>query len=519
MKGESMVERERFRPECCVMVIFGASGDLTQRKLAPALYNLARESLLPDRTVLLGYGRTEMTDAAFRRRLRESVSRFSRTQPIVEGAWEALAARIFYQQGAYDEVESYRRLQRRLRQLDRKFDTGGNRVFYLAIPPSVVVPILDNLSAAHSLDRRPRCDEEGACYLRAVFEKPFGHNLDSARRLDNEIERLLAESQVFRMDHYLGKETVQNISVLRFANSIFENVWSAQCVRYIRVTVAEMLGMEGRGSYFDPVGILRDILQNHVLQLLTLVTMEPPASLAPDAIRDEKVKVLRCLRRLEGDEVRRSAVRGQYGRGMLDGREVPAYREEEGVAHDSNTETFVGLRTYIDNWRWAGVPIYLCAGKRLAATLTEVAVEFKEVPGILFGAMEGVELKPNRLKLRIQPDEGVSLRFASKVPGLGLELKNVEMDFPYGSAFPAASPEAYERLLLDVMAGNSALFARRDEVELAWEFATSILEAWEQQPAPDFPNYAPGTWGPIPPERFFSPEAVYSDVLSPSADL
>lgn len=510
-----MVELARYRPERCIIVIFGASGNLTQRKLAPALYNLAQEDLLPEGTVLVGYGRTPMTDEAFRNRLGESISRFSRTQPIETDVWETLAGRVFYQQGAYDEAAGYRHLHRRMEDMDGRLGTGGNRVFYLSVPPVVVVPILHNLSAAGSLARRRQCDEDSTCYLRVVFEKPFGHDLGSARSLNAEIDRLLEESQVFRMDHYLGKETVQNIGVLRFANSIFEHVWKSESVRWVRVTVAETLGMEGRGGYFDSTGILRDILQNHVLQLLTLVTMEPPASLEADAIRDEKVKVLRCLRRLEGHEVRRSVARGQYGRGTINGQQVPAYREEEGVDPHSDTETFVALRTYIDNWRWAGVPIYLSAGKRLAEGLVEVSVEFKEVPGILFGAVHGRQLKPNRLTVRIQPNEGVSLRFASKVPGLGLELRNVEMDFPYGSAFPAASPEAYERLLLDVMGGNSALFARRDEVELAWEFASGILEAWQKEPPPDFPNYAPGTWGPISSEQFFAEHTSYA---APSPD-
>ncbi len=513
-----MFEPERYKPERGVIVIFGASGDLANRKLAPALYDLVRQGLLPAGTVIVGYSRTQMSDEAFRIRFRGGVEEFSRGGQVDAAAWDSLAPRIFYQQGAYDEQAAYRKLRRRLEELDGRFDTGGNRVFYLSIPPSVVGPILENLSAAGSLERRHPCDEGQACYLRVVFEKPFGQDLESARRLNNEIDRLLGEPQIFRMDHYLGKETVQNISVLRFANSIFEHVWHSDSVHHIRVTVAETLGVEGRGGYFDSTGILRDILQNHVLQLLTLVMMEPPAALAADAIRDEKVKVLRCLRPWTPQEVARSVVRGQYGAGAIDGKEVPAYRNEDGVDPNSNIETFVGLRTYIDNWRWADVPVYLCAGKRLARSLTEVSVEFKEPPAVLFAAMEGVELKPNRLTLRIQPDEGVSLRFASKVPGLKLELKNVEMDFPYGSAFPAASPEAYERLLLDVMGGNSALFARRDEVELAWEFATGILDAWEAQAPPAFPNYRAGTWGPISAERFFREDARYDAALGSDPD-
>jgi glucose-6-phosphate 1-dehydrogenase len=511
-----MFELDRYKPQRGAIVIFGASGDLTRRKLIPALYNLACEGLLPEGTVIVGYSRTEMTDESFRARLLEGLQRHSRTKPVDEEIWRTLATRVFYVQGGYDDGDGYARLHRRLADLDDKSGTGSNRIFYLSVPPTVVVPILRGLSGSGNLERRRPCEDDGGCYMRVVFEKPFGRDLASARQLNNEIDRLLDEAQIFRMDHYLGKETVQNISVLRFANSIFEHVWHSQSVRFIRVTVAEKLGMEGRGSYFDSTGILRDILQNHVLQLLTLVTMEPPASLTADAIRDEKSKVLRCLRRLEGAEVRRSVVRGQYGAGDIDGQPVPEYRDEDGVADDSDTETFVALRTYIDNWRWAGVPIYLCAGKRLAESLVEVAVEFQRVPVVLFGAMKDRELKPNRLTLRIQPDEGVSLRFASKVPGLNTALKNVEMDFPYGSAFPAASPEAYERLLLDVMAGNSALFARRDEVELAWQFADGILRAWEDGPPPAFPNYAPGTWGPISSEDFFDEDASYGEAQRPA---
>jgi glucose-6-phosphate 1-dehydrogenase len=504
------------KPDACILVIFGASGDLAKRKLAPAIYNLARQGLLPQDTVVLGYGRTEMSDDAFRKRMKEAVGEFSRSQPVKDKIWRPLAKRFFYQQGAYDEAESFRKLEQRLQQLDKKFDAAGNRIFYLSVPPAVVVSILQNLTAAGSLERHTYCPEGRDCFLRVVFEKPFGNDLESAQELNNVIQGLLVESQVFRMDHYLGKETVQNISVLRFANSIFEHVWHADSVKWIRVTVAEDIGVEDRGGYFDHSGITRDILQNHVLQLLTLFTMEPPTSLDADAIRDEKVKVLRCLRRLEGEEVARSAIRGQYGSGRMGRKRVKAYRDEEGVAEDSNTETFVGIRTYIDNWRWAGVPIYLCAGKRLATRLCEVAVEFKQVPRVLFGRREDLDLKPNRLILRVQPDEGVALRFVSKVPGLNMEVRNVDMDFPYKSAFPAASPEAYERLLLEVMEGNSALFTRRDEVEEAWDFTMGILNEWEGRPPEDFPNYRPGTWGPISTADFFCDTTDYSTCENPA---
>ncbi|MFO8007483.1 MAG: glucose-6-phosphate dehydrogenase, partial [Candidatus Brocadiia bacterium] len=460
--------------------------------------------------------RTEMSDEQFRERLEQDVGRHSRVQPLEEEVWRELAGRIFYQQGAYAEREDHAVLKQRLEELDEEHGTAGNRTFYLAVPPEVVEPILDNLSAVGALRRQASCPEGHECYMRVAFEKPFGWDLESARRLNRAIETVLDESQVFRMDHYLGKETVQNITVLRFANSIFEHIWHAESVDWIRVTVAEDIGVEGRGGYFEQAGILRDIMQNHVLQLLSLITMEPPPSLRPDAIRDEKVKVLRCLHRLETpEEVRRSVVRGQYGAGTMDGRQVPAYRDEEGVDPESTTETFVGVRTRIDNWRWAGVPVYLTAGKRLSRKLTEVAVQFKEVPVVLFGG-DGEMLPPNRLTIRVQPDEGVSLRFVSKVPGLQMELRDVEMDFPYESAFPAASPEAYERLLLAIMAGQSALFTRRDEVELAWEFAGAILDAWEQMPPPDFPNYRPGTWGPISSEDFFAEHTDYSEVHNPA---
>jgi len=506
-----MIDPDRYKPGPCIVVIFGASGDLARRKLGPALYELEREGLLPDATAVVGTGRSPLTDEQFRDRLRGGVESFSRSRPLDRQGWASFAPRLFYQQAEYGNLEDTRALGARLEALDARFGTDGSRIFYLALPPHLVVPVLDSLTRAGMLARRRSCDGD-ACFLRVVFEKPFGHDLESARQLNNAIDGILDEPQVYRMDHYLGKETVQNISVLRFANSIFEHIWHSQSISSLRVTVAETIGVEGRGGYFDRTGILRDILQNHVLQLLTLVTMEPPASLDADAIRDEKVKVLRCLRPFDPANVRRSVVRGQYACGVINGAEVPGYREEEGVNPASTTETFVALRTYIDNWRWAGVPVYLCAGKRLARSLAEVAIEFKPVPAVLFGALRDSTIKPNRLKIRVQPDEGVSLRFTSKVPGLGMELRDVLMDFPYGSAFPAASPEAYERLLLDVMAGNSALFARRDEVELAWTFATSILGVWEAEGPPDFPNYRPGTWGPAASEDFFNPRTDYSRV-------
>jgi len=494
---------ENSLPEPCIFVIFGASGDLTRRKLGPALFELARLGLIHERTVIVGTARSALTDDEFRARLHDGLQSFARTRPVDESVWAALAARTFYQQARYGDVDDTQALGARLAALDAQFGTHANRIFYLAVPPDVVVPVLDALRQTEQIRRRPPTTDHGEGAVRVVFEKPFGHDLDSARALNHAADAALDERQIFRMDHYLGKETVQNISVLRFANSIFEHVWHARAIRRVRVTVAETIGVEGRGGYFDRTGILRDILQNHLLQLLTLVAMEPPTSLDADAIRDEKAKVLRCLRPFDPATMSRSVVRAQYGPG--DGQ--PGYRDEEGVAPDSTTETFVALRTWIDNWRWAGVPFYLTAGKRLAGRLAEVMIEFREPPRVLFAAAGA--LKPNRLTIRVQPDDGVALRVCVKVPGLETRLQDVRMDFPYASAFPAGSPEAYERLLLDVMHGRSALFARRDEIELAWQFTMSILDTWQAAPSAALPTYAPGSWGPLSSEAFFDEQADY----------
>ncbi len=493
----------------CVLVVFGASGDLNRRKIAPALYNLAREGLLPKRTIVLGYSRTEFSDEAFREHLRENVAEFSRERPLDEDVWTDLAARTFYQRGGYDRIEDFRRLKERIDELDARFGTGGSRLFYLAVPPGPALAVLDCLASCGLIERRrPGGDEEAGGYVRVVAEKPFGRDLESARELNRAIDARLDESQVYRIDHYLGKETVQNILVLRFANSIIEPIWNNRHVRHIHVTVAETLGVEGRAGFFERTGALRDVLQSHVLQLLSLVTMEPPYSLSADSIRDEKAKLLRCLRPLGGEELRCSLLRGQYGPGRIDGRQVAGYRREDGVDPNSNTETFVALRTYIDNWRWAGVPIYLATGKRLPERLTEIAVEFEDVPNILFRTVEHVQLEPNVLKIRVQPDEGVSLRIVTKAPGLKLDIRPAEMDFPYASTFKSNSPEAYERLVLDVMAANSTLFARRDEIELAWQFVDPILKYWDGR-APEFPNYPAGTWGPIRGRDFFREDVCY----------
>ena len=507
-----MAQPQGHDAKACVIVIFGGSGDLTRRKVVPALYGLAHEGLLPRPTVVLGFGRTDFTDDAYRRHLRENVAEFSRVSPFDEEAWQSLVQRVFYQRGDYSDAASVQALCDRVEELDARFCVGGGRMIYLAVPPQLTPGLLAAMDAAGLLRRRLGEQEAQDGYIRVVMEKPFGVGLASARSLNVALEQKLDESQVFRMDHYLAKETVQNIIVLRFANAIFEPIWNYRHVKRVRVTVAETAGVANRANYFDNTGALRDVMQNHVLQLLALFTMEPPVSLSPDSIRDEKAKLLRCLRTAKGEDLTCSIVRGQYGPGTIGDSAVPGYRQENGVPPDSATETFVALRTYIDNWRWAGVPFYLTTGKRLAQRTAEVAVEFREVPNVLFGAMREVQLETNLLRIRVQPDEGVSLRICTKVPGLGMEIRPAEMDFPYGSIFSAASPEAYERLLLDVMSGNATLFARRDEIELAWLFVEPILEHWATEPPPAFPNYPAGSWGPIHGRDFFRENVCYARV-------
>ncbi|MFW5923771.1 MAG: glucose-6-phosphate dehydrogenase [Planctomycetota bacterium] len=493
------------------MTIFGASGDLMRRKVAPAIYNLFREDLLHENMAFIGFARSDYSDESFRERIRSGLSEFARGGPPDEEEWEELAQRIFYEQGDYRTPAAFESLAERVRQIDGEFGIGGGRLHYLAVPPEVVEPIVLNLNSAGLLERRSREEETKHGAARVVLEKPFGRDLESARELNRVLERQLDESQIFRMDHYLGKETVQNILVLRFANAIFEPIWQNRYVKHVHVTVAEKQGIGSRAGYFENAGALRDVMQNHVLQLLALFTMEPPASLEADAIRDEKAKVLRCLRRLSGEELECSMVRGQYGPGTVDGDRAPGYREEKGVSEESCTETFVALRTYIDNWRWAGVPFYLTTGKRLPRKLTEVAIEFKQVPPVLFGTFDQQKPETNVLKIRVQPDENVILRMNTKAAGMRLDVRSDEMNFPYGSIQGAARPEAYERLLLDVVTGNATLFTRRDEIELAWDFVEPILQHWQNKPCPDFPNYDPGTWGPISGEDFFREDTCYAN--------
>jgi glucose-6-phosphate 1-dehydrogenase len=477
-------------PDPAALVLFGATGDLTHRKVIPALFQLWRTSLLPREFSVVALGRRPYSEAAYRDALRASLEEFSRILPIEAAAWSEFAGRISYLRGDFRDQALYGALAAHLDQLDRERGTRGNRLYYLATQPSAFTEIIAGLGQA-GLDH----EQHGGGWRRIIVEKPFGRDLTSAIRLNREVGKVFRESQVYRIDHYLGKETVRNILVFRFGNGIFEPIWHRRYVDHVQITVAESIGVGSRGSYYEEAGASRDFLQNHLMQLLALVAMEPPATVDADALRDEKIKVLRAIEPMSPAQVAANVVRGQYGPGWVAGEPVPGYRAEAEVDPETETETYVAARLQIGNWRWAGVPFYLRAGKRLPKRATEIAIQFREVPHALLRESRA-EPEPNLLALRIQPDEGILLRFAAKIPGLGLDVQSVNMDFTYGSAFSVDSPDAYETLLLDALLGDAALFTRSDEVEKAWSIVTPILEAWAAQPAPDFPNYDAGSWGP-----------------------
>jgi glucose-6-phosphate 1-dehydrogenase len=472
--------RARRTVEPCALTIFGASGDLTQRKLIPALYSLAVRNLLPEHFAVVGVSRTEMTTEDFRERMRQAVVEHARDE-FREDVWEPLARGIRYVAADFADEGGEQQVVDRLNELDRERGTAGNRVYYLAVPPSAIETIIVQMGQRRATGG----------WTRVIVEKPFGHDLESARRLNEVIRTYFDESEIFRIDHYLGKETVQNMLVLRFANGIFEPIWNRQFVDHVQITVAESLGIEGRANFYEQAGAIRDIFQNHLLQLLALTAMEPPIDFTAESVRNEKVKVLRAMHTPGPKHV----VRGQYGPGFVEGEEVPGYREEEGVAPDSMTETYVAAKLFVDSWRWADTPFYVRTGKRLPRRETTIAIQFKRAPHPPFEVDAEAGLRPNVLLVHIQPDEGVSLAIGAKVPGQGLSIRTVHMDFLYGGAFREGLPEAYERLILDCLLGDATLFTRADEVEEQWAIVDAMVAPWKRD-RPHFPNYAAGSWGP-----------------------
>ncbi|HEV2528695.1 MAG TPA: glucose-6-phosphate dehydrogenase [Thermomicrobiales bacterium] len=481
-------------PDPCVMVIFGVTGDLTARKLMPSLYDLAVGHPLPEGFAIVGVARRDWTDESFREEMRAAVVRGART-PVTDQAWKQFSEGLFYVQGDFATEQTYTDLSARLNAIDAERRTQGNRLFYLATSPNAFPDIVRNLGESGIAERREIYGDEGASWNRVVVEKPFGHDVESARTLIQEMASVFSEEQIYRIDHYLGKETVQNVMAFRFANILFEPIFSRSYVEQVQITAAEAIGVEGRGGYYDDSGALRDMVQSHLLQLLTVVAMEPPAVFDGDAVRDEKVKVLRAIVPPQGSTVETRTVRGQYGAGFAGGKPVDGYIGEKGVKEGSQTETFAALKLEIDNWRWADVPFYLRTGKRMPRRVTEIAITFKKVPHLMFRNLGDSAPDSNVITMRIQPDEGIALRFAAKVPGPSNRLRNVPMDFYYGSTFGEASPDAYERLLLDAMLGDPTLFQRRDEVETAWTLMQPILDGWAEGKSPTR-TYESGTWGP-----------------------
>jgi glucose-6-phosphate 1-dehydrogenase len=493
---------ETLLPQPCTLVIFGGAGDLSRRKLLPAVYNLNLDGVLPANFAVVGFAREEMTDTAYRAFAREGVEKFSR-RPVDPAHWPDFERALFFQRGVFNEAAAFAALRKRLEEIEPKFGVPGNRIFYFAIPPSLVGTCVEQLKAAGLI-----AETAGAGpFSRVIVEKPIGRDLGSARALNTALSNVLDEKQTFRIDHYLGKETVQSILAMRFANAIFEPLWNQKYVDHVQITVAEEEGVGTRAGYYEEAGALRDMVQNHILQLLCLTAMEPPWAMTADEVRDKKLDILKSLRPVEGDEVARHVVRAQYAPGFNRGADVPGYKQEKNVATGSTTETFVALKVFIDNWRWAGVPFYLRTGKRLPKRASEIAVQFKDVPTILFNADPDARLEPNVLALRIQPDEGLSMRISTKLPGPKVKIYPVKMDFRYGATFGDVSPEAYERLLLDVMAGDATLFMRRDAVEASWTWVTRILDAWHESGVAAVPTYPAGTWGPLEAERMILADA------------
>jgi glucose-6-phosphate 1-dehydrogenase len=473
----------------CAMVIFGVSGDLTRRKLIPALYNLASQQLLSREFAVVGIGRTPMTTEEARKKYSEDFKQFA-TGAIDPDLWEWFVRRLQYVSGDFNDDATFDRLKETLAKVDKDHSTHGNFFFYLATAPNYFGNIVQKLGE-HQLMK-----EESDHWRRVIIEKPFGHDLDTAKALNKQLLNVANECQIYRIDHYLGKETVQNILALRFANGIFEPIWNRRYIDHVQISVAETVGVESRGGYYDGAGALRDMVPNHIMQLISLTAMEPPISFEANAVRDEQAKILHAIQPFTAEDVLSKTIRGQYGDGVMNGQRVPAYRSEDGVPTDSRTETFVAMKLLIDNWRWAGVPFYLRTGKRLPGRNTHVVIQFRRAPFVLFRETQVENLMPNQLVLHIQPEEGISLRFAAKTPGPAMQLGEVDMDFNYEDYFGTSSNTGYERLLHDCMIGDATLFQRADMVEAGWSIVNPVLDVWKALPPRNFPNYPSGTWGP-----------------------
>lgn len=473
----------------CTIVIFGASGDLTKRKLLPALYNLKALKLLPERFAVIGVAVSESNDEMYREKITADIKQFA-THSVDQAVWDDFVKRTYYIQGDFNSADTFKHLAAKISDVQKTHQLPGNVLFYLAISPTFFAKVVDQLGAVGLTT------ETESAWRRVIVEKPFGRDLASARALNADLTKTLRESQIYRIDHYLGKETVQNIMVFRFGNSVFEPIWNRRYIEYVQITVAEQLGVELRGGYYDKSGVLRDMVQNHILSVLSLIAMEPPSSIEGDAVRNEKVKVLEAIRPMEPEEVIENTVRGQYAEGLIDGKPVPGYRTEPDVNPQSNTETFVAMKLKVENWRWAEVPFYIRSGKRLAAHTTEVVIGFRRAPLLLFGTQMESEIPPNRLVMHIQPEEGITLDIHAKRPGPKIQISNVPLNFNYKEFGEGNAATGYETLLYDCMIGETTLFHRYDSVDASWRIVNPILDVWQALPARDFPNYAAGTWGP-----------------------
>jgi glucose-6-phosphate 1-dehydrogenase len=497
--------RTTFHPDPCVVIIFGATGDLTSRRLFPALYNLQKDGFLSSHFACVGFARRDKSNESFRDEIEDKLTIFSRSQPIDKTILQDFRNNIFYHKSSFTDDEGYISLTKLLQDIDSKYGTKGNRIFYLSTPPKYFPIVIEKLHRHHLIYNKDKVKNK---WSRIIIEKPFGHDMLSAEKLQNDITRYVSEEQIYRIDHYLGKETVQNLLVFRFANSIFESIWNSRHIDHVQITVAEELGVGSRGNFFEEQGILRDIIQNHVLQLLSLVAMEPPATLESKSIHDEKVKVLQSISSFSKDSCENDVVRGQYSSGYINGEEVSSYLDENDIASTSTSETFAAIKLFVNNWRWEGVPFYLRAGKRLPKRATEIAITFKEAPGVLFRKKHSAT-DPNILTIRIQPNEGIAIKINTKVPGQINNIQPVKMDFCYGTYFGQTPPEAYERLIYDAIIGDSTLFARQDEVINSWRIVTPILDYWSNNTTQKVDQYPSGSWGPFAADNILQPSTSW----------